>query len=120
MAKKVLPKHQTKGVVKANPYGKDFGAGLKNDVARKAYIKSDSFAKEATFRKPTDAEFKNPNVYKASIDKREANKKSAETFKKIGDEVRKTQGYPKREMEFKKGGAMKKMATGGITKSKKK
>lgn len=107
MAKKLLklPKAQM-GKTVGNPYGKDFGAGLKNDVARKAYIKSDSLAKEGAYRKPTDAEWKNKKVSEV-LKKQETNRKAADTYKKIGDEVRKTQGYPTREEEFKKGGSTK-------------
>jgi hypothetical protein len=105
MAKK-LAKAQAGKIVKANPYGKDFGAGLKNDAARKLYIKSDSLKKEGD-RAITDAEWadrKNPGRYSK---RRDSNREAAEKYKKAGDQVRKVQGYPTRDMELKKGGATK-------------
>jgi hypothetical protein len=102
MAKK-LAKAQAGKIVKSNPYGKDFGAGLKNDAARKLYIKSDSLKKEGA-RAPADADWKNPAKY---IKKRDSNREASEKYKKAGDQVRKVQGYPTRDMELKKGGSVK-------------
>lgn len=106
MAKK-LAKAQVGKTVRPNLYGKDFGAGLKNDVARNAYIKSDSLKKEGAYRAPTDDEWKNPGKYKANVKKRDKDREAAEKYKKMGDIIRKTQGYPTRDMEFKKGGSTK-------------
>ena len=102
MAKK-LAKAQAGKIVRPNLYGKDFGAGLKNDVARNAYIKSDSLKKEGD-RAITDADWKNPGKYSK---KRDGNREAAEKYKKMGDQVRKVQGYPTRDMELKKGGSVK-------------
>ena len=118
---KKLAKAQVGKIVRPNLYGKDFGAGLKNDAARNSYIKSDSLKKEGAYRAPTDDEWKNPAKYKANVKKRDGNREAAEKYKKIGDQVRKAQGYPTRDMELKKGGVVKsKMKTGGVIKTKKK
>jgi len=106
MAKKLV-KAQVGKIVKSNPYGKDFGAGLKNDAARNLYIKSDSLKKEGIYSTPTDAEWKNTAKYKANVKKKDVNREAAEKYKKAGDQVRKVQGYPTRDMELKKGGAVK-------------
>lgn len=115
--KKQLKKYQKKGQV-GNPYGKAFGADTdpyfkgKKDIARRAYIISDSLKNEVDKFNKSDYDAKTSKGYK----RRGFNVTKSQEFKQLGDKIRKAQGYPTREMEwdYKKGGStMKKYQVRG-------